>query len=62
MDKGMKEPPGGSYHWGMIFTNCLVLMKLKGMATHSSIFAWMIAWTEELGRPQSMGWQRVEHN
>ena len=26
----------------------------KGMATHSSILAWRIPWTEELGRLQSM--------
>ena len=31
----------------------------EGMATHSSIFAWRIAWTEEPGRLQSMGLQRV---
>ena len=29
----------------------------KGMATHSSILAWNIPWTEELGRLQSMGFQ-----
>ena len=29
-----------------------------GMATHSSILAWKILWTEEPGRPQSMGPQR----
>ena len=29
----------------------------KGMATHSSILAWRIPWTEEPGRLQSMGWQ-----
>ena len=29
------------------------------MATHSSILAWKIAWTEQLGRLQSMGSQRV---
>ena len=29
----------------------------KGMATHSSILAWRISWTEELGRLQSMGLQ-----
>ena len=29
------------------------------MATHSSILAWETPWTEEPGRPQSMGWQRV---
>ena len=34
----------------------------KEMATHSSILAWEIPWTEELGRLQSMGLQRVEHN
>ena len=34
----------------------------KGMATHSSILAWKIPWTEEPGRLQSMGWQRVGHN
>ena len=28
------------------------------MATHSSIFAWEIPWTEEPGRPQSMGLQK----
>ena len=31
----------------------------KGMATHSSILAWRIPWTEESGRLQSMGSQRV---
>ena len=31
----------------------------KEMATHSTILAWNIPWTEELGRPQSMGSQRV---
>jgi len=34
----------------------------KGMATHSSILAWWIPWTEEPGRLQSMGSQRVGHN
>ena len=32
------------------------------MATHSSIFAWKIPWTEELSRLQSMGSQRVRHD
>ena len=31
------------------------------MATHSSIPAWRIPWTEEPGRLQSMGSQRVRH-
>ena len=34
----------------------------KEMATHSNILAWKIPWTEEPGRPQSMGWQRVRHD
>ena len=32
------------------------------MATHSSILAWRIPWTEETGRLQSIGSQRVGHN
>ena len=31
----------------------------KGMVTHSSILAWRIPWTEEPGRLQSKGLQRV---
>ena len=34
----------------------------EGMATHSSILAGMMPWTEELGGLQSMGSQRVGHN
>ena len=34
----------------------------KEMATHSNILAWEIPWTEEPGRLQSMGSQRVGHN
>ena len=34
----------------------------KGMATHYSILAWRIPWTEEPGRLQPMGSQRVEHD
>ena len=33
----------------------------KEMATHSSILAWKISWTEEPGGLQSMGLQRVGH-
>ena len=33
----------------------------KGMATHSNILAWGIPWTEELGRLQSIGPQKVRH-
>ena len=34
----------------------------KDMATHSSILAWRISWTEKPGVVQSMGSQRVRHN
>ena len=34
----------------------------KEMATYSRIFAWTIPWTEEPGRLQSMGLQRVGHH
>ena len=34
----------------------------KEMAIHSSPIAWKIPWTEEPGRIQSMGSQRVGHN
>ena len=34
----------------------------EGMATHSSILAWRIPWTEEPGGPQSTGLQRVGHD
>ena len=34
----------------------------KDMAPHSSTLAWKIPWTEEPGRLQSMGSQRVRHD
>ena len=34
----------------------------EGMATHSSILAWEIPWTEEPGGLQSMGFRRVGHD
>ena len=34
----------------------------KAVATHSSILAWRILWTEELGGLQSMGSQKVGHD
>ena len=34
----------------------------NGIATHSSILAWEIPWTERPGRLQSMGSERVRHN
>ena len=38
------------------------LFLVKEMATHSSILAWRIPWTEEPGRPWSIGSQRVGHD
>ena len=34
----------------------------KEMATHSSVLAWTIPWTEKSGRLQSMGSHRVGHD
>ena len=34
----------------------------EGMATYSSILAWRIPWTEEPGRLQSKGSQRIRHD
>jgi len=34
----------------------------EGMATHSSIFAWKVPWTEEPERLQPIGSQRVRHD
>ena len=34
----------------------------KGMATHSSVLAWRIPWTEEPGGLQSVGSQRARHS
>ena len=34
----------------------------EGMATHSSIFAWKVPWTEEPDRLQPIGSQRVRHD
>ena len=34
----------------------------EGMATHSSVLAWRIPWTEEPGQPQTMESQRVGHD
>ena len=41
--------------------NSMLYME-KEMATHSSVLAWRIPWTEKPGRLQSMGSHRVEHD
>ena len=40
----------------------VILFLEKEMATHSSILAWRIPWTEEPDELQSMGSQRVRHD
>ena len=42
--------------------SCLLIFLEKEMATHSSILAWRITWTEEPGVLQSMGSQRVGYD
>ena len=56
----VKNPPAiqETWLWSLGWDNPLE----KGMDTHFSIFAWRITWTEEYGRLQSMGSQRVGHN
>ena len=57
--------------WEQVFSRLVLLQRWsldpedpleEGMATHSSIYAWKIPWTEEPGRLQSMGSQRVGHD
>ena len=44
------------------FDHCREDSLEKGMVTYSSILVWRIPWTEEPGRLQSMGSQRVGHD
>ena len=63
-DEGELCFPGGSAELRVMWVRSLVREDPleEGMATHSSIFAWGIPWTEESGMQQSMGSQRVRHN
>ena len=56
----MKHPPVNAGDVGLIpgWKDALE----KEMAAHSSIVAWKIPWTEEPGRVQFMGLQRVRHD
>ena len=56
----VKNPPAMQKTW--FRSLCWEDLLEKGMATHSSISAWRIPWTEEPGGLQSMGSQRVRHN
>ena len=67
--KLMKGFPGGSAVKKLPATQRMQVHYLgqeepleEGMGTHSSILAWRIPWTEEPGRLQFMGLQRVRHN
>ena len=51
----VKNPPANAKHPGLI--PGLGRFPGEGNGNHSSILAWKIPWTEELGRLQSMGWQ-----
>ena len=53
---GLGRSPGRGH------SNPLQYFLEKEMATHSSILAGRTPWTEEPGRLQSMGSQRVRHN
>ena len=47
-------------HWDLNIANMIPVE--KEMATHSSIIAWKIPWTEEPGRLQSVGSLRVRQD
>ena len=56
----IKNPPANAGDTGLIPDQEDPLE--EGMAIHSSILAWRIPWTEEPGRVQAMGSQRVRHD
>ena len=56
----VKNPPANAGDAGSIPR--LEGSREKEMATHCSILAWRIPWTEDPGGLQSMGSQRVRHN
>ena len=53
----MEQLTHTKYHYPLLYTKTE-----KAMALHSSTLAWRIPWTEEPGRLQSMGSQRVGHD
>jgi len=55
----VKNPPARQETWAQFLGQEDPLE--EGMATHSSILAWRIPWTEEPGGLQSMGSQRVRN-
>ena len=55
----VKNPPARAGDMGLI-PECQEDPLEEEMATHSSILAWRIPWTEELGRLQSMGCKELD--
>ena len=60
MAQAVKYPPAMQEMWVRFLDQGDPLK--KGMATHSSILAWRIPWTEEPGKLQSMQSQRDGHD
>ena len=60
MDQRVKNPSTMQETW--VQYQCQYDPLGKGMATHSSVLAWRIPWTEEPGGLQSMRSQRVGHD
>ena len=60
--KNLPAKAGDIRHNKQILSLGLEELLEKGMTTHSNILTWRIAWTEEAGRLQSIGSQRVGHS
>ena len=60
MAQTVKDPPATRETWvrSLGWEHSLE----EGMATHSSLVAWRIPWTEEPGGLQPMGSQRIRHD
>ena len=60
MAQTAKNPPAMRETWvqSLVWEDSLE----KGKVTHSSVLSWRIPWTEEPGRLQSVGLQRVGHD
>ena len=69
----LENPRDGGAWWAAVYgvtqsrtrltwLSSIMFSTEKAMAPHSSTLAWKILWTEEPGRLQSMGSQRVRHN
>ena len=58
----VKNPPANAGDAGSILGLGRSDPMEREPATHSSILAWGISWTEETGKLQSIGWERVGRN